>query len=157
MKKLVYISSDWYFDTDMTILHKLAEVYDLYWFVYSHKEKPRVKEDILRSYANLYKINCSILQSKNKHLSPFRIFEFCRLAQIIKKVNPDLIVKIEPDFYFNVALKMFLNNIPVVHCLHDVEVHSGTHNSRIRQWSIDLTVKANKNFIVYSNFQKRMI
>lgn len=155
-KKLVYITNEWIYDTDLTVLRNLTDEYELYWFEFTSFTNPRVKREVFEQYAESNNIHLELIDAKDKYLSPKRINTFIKLAKIINKIQPDIVVKVEQDAYWMIVSKLLIN-CPIVYCIHDAEVHSGTHNRWLRQLFTDSTICLNRNFIVFSKAQKNLL
>lgn len=154
MKKLVYISSEWMYDVDMGILNHMSEEYAVHWFFLNNEIAPRVKRSEVEQFANRYRIELYWKNNNIKQLSPLKFFYYCQIAKEIEQINPDVIIKEEQDFYWTLASRLFIRK-DTIYMIHDVLVHSGTHNGKIRQLFTDFTIKANQYFVTFSESQKR--
>ena len=155
-QKLVYISSEWMYDVDMGILNYMSEEYDIHWFFMNNEQSPRVKREVVTNYAQQYSIKLYWMNNSIKQLSPRKILYYKEMAKVINGINPDIIVKEEQDFYWSMVNKIFMKR-NAIYMIHDVLVHSGTHNGKIRQLFTDFTIKMNHYFITFSNSQKQVL
>lgn len=155
-QKLVYISSEWMYDVDMGILNYISEEYEVHWFFMNNEQSPRVKKEDVVSYAQQNDIKLYWKNNNIKQLSPRKILYYIEMAKEVNAINPDIIIKEEQDFYWALVNKFFIKR-KVVYMIHDVLVHSGTHNGRIRQLFTDLTIRMNRHFITFSDSQKQVL
>ena len=155
-QKIVYISSEWMYDVDMGILNYMSEEYDIHWFFMNNEQSPRVKREVVANYAQQYSIKLYWMNNCIKQLSPRKIFFYKQMAEVINRINPDIIIKEEQDFYWSIINKMFMKK-NAVYMIHDVLVHSGTHNGKIRQLFTDFTIKMNNYFITFSDSQMQVL
>lgn len=155
METLVYITSEWMYDVDMGILKNITDKYQVHWFYLSNPSSPRVKKSEVIRYAHDYGIKIYWFDNVIKQLSPRKLLFYYRLSKVIEKIKPDVIIKVEQDFYWSIINKLFMK-IESIYCVHDVLIHSGTHNRWIRQLYTNLTVHMNSNFITFSEAQKKI-
>lgn len=142
------------YDVDMGILNHMSEEYAIHWFFLNNEIAPRVKRTEVENYANRYGIKLYWKNNNIKQLSPLKFFYYCQIAKEIKEINPDILIKEEQDFYWTLASRLFIRK-DTVYMIHDIIIHSGTHNRKMRQLFTDLTIKTNQNFIIFSENQKR--
>lgn len=154
-QKLVYISSEWFFDTDKDILKYLSEVYDVFWLYITDGKFSRVDKSVICDYAKENKLSLYLLLNKRKQLSPTNLFFFYKIKKQISTIKPSIIIKVEQNIFWSLA-SLFMKT-KTVYIIHDALVHSGTHNGWVRQLFANLTIKMNSNFIVFSNSQYKIL
>lgn len=152
MKNLVYMSSEWMYDVDIPLLPSMAKEYRIHYFFFSNPQSPRVKKEEVVNFARSNNIKLHWKDHSLRQLSPLNILSYYALAKEIEALSPFLILRHEPSFYWTIVSKLFMKT-ETVYFIHDVKVHSGTHNGRIRQFFSDLTILLNKYFILFSNSQ----
>lgn len=144
------------YDVDMGILNYISEKYEVHWFFMNNEQSPRVKHEEVGNYAHQYNIKLYWMNNSIKQLSPRKFFYYKKMAEVINGIDPDIIVKEEQDFYWSLVNKLFMKK-NAIYMIHDVLVHSGTHNGKIRQLFTDFTIKMNHHFITFSNSQKQVL
>lgn len=140
------------FDPDKDIIGYLTPMYDIHWFYFANEKSLRVPKNTIEEYAKTYNVRLHWLSNHLRQLSPKRFLYMIRLALFIKKLKPYKIIKVEQDLYWSLASKLILR-VPKIYFIHDVLMHSGTHNRRIRQLFSYLTFRMNHNFLFFSNSQ----
>lgn len=146
------MSSEWMYDVDIPLLPNMAKEYQIHYFFFSNPESPRVKKEEVVEFARRSNIVLHWKDHSIRQLSPRNLISYFALAKEIEALSPFLILRQEPSFYWSVVSKLFMRT-KTVYFIHDVEVHSGTHNGKIRQLFSDLTICLNKHFILFSNSQ----
>ena len=154
-QKLVYISSEWFFDTDKDILKYLSEVYDVYWLYITDGKFSRVDKSVICDYAKENKLSLHLLLNKRKQLSPANLFFYYKVRNYISRIKPNCIIKVEQDIFWSLVNRTLKQQ--TIYMVHDAQVHSGTHNGWIRQIFTNWTIKMNNNFIVFSNSQYQLL
>lgn len=152
--RIVYVSSEWMYDVDMGILNHISGKYDVHWFFMNNECSPRVSRQEVEKFASKNSITLYWMNNQIKQLSPSKIIYYYKMAKAINRLSPDVIVKEEQDFYWSVINKFFMHK-DAIYMIHDVLVHSGTHNGWIRQLFTDFTIRMNKHFITFSDNQKQ--
>lgn len=154
-QKLVYISSEWFFDTDKDILKYLSEVYDVFWLYITDGKFARVDRSVILDYAKVNNLSLHLLLNKSKQLSPANLFFYYKVRKLVFHIKPDYIIKVEQDIFWSLVNLTLKNK--TIYMIHDVQIHSGTHNGWIRQLFTNWTIKMNSNFIVFSNSQYQIL
>lgn len=155
-QKLVYISSEWMYDVEMGILHHISEQYEIHWFFLNNELAPRVSRQEVEAFVQRHSIKLYWMNNNIKQLSPRKIFYCLKMAKVINAIHPDMIIHVEQDFYWSLVNKFFMKK-KAIYMIHDVLVHSGTHNGWVRQFFTDFTIRMNKHFITFSNSQKNIL
>lgn len=154
-QKLVYISSEWFFDTDKDILKYLSEDYEVHWLYIMDGKFSRVDKRVICDYARNNNLSLHLLLNKKKQLSPANLFFYYKVKKLISRINPQIILKVEQDLYWSL-ITLFMG-CKTIYMIHDALVHSGTHNGWIRQLFTNLTIKMNNDFIVFSQSQYQIL
>lgn len=154
--RFVYVSSEWMYDVDMGILNHISEKYDVHWFFMNNECSPRVSRQEVESFARQNSITLYWMNNQIKQLSPRKIIYYHKMAKVINSLSPDIIVKEEQDFYWSIVNKLFMHK-DAIYVIHDVLVHSGTHNGWLRQLFTDYTIRMNKHLITFSESQKKKL
>ena len=155
-QKLVYISSEWMYDVEMGILNHISEKYEIHWFFMNNELAPRVSRQEVEAFVQKYSIKLYWMNNNIKQLSPRKILYYHKMAKVINAIHPDKIIKVEQDFYWSLVNIFFMKQ-KAIYMIHDVLVHSGTHNGWVRQLFTDFTIRMNKHFITFSNSQKSIL
>lgn len=154
-QKLVYISSEWFFDTDKNILKYLSEDYEVFWLYITDGKFSRVDKSVICDYARDNNLSLHLLLNKRKQLSPANLFFYNKVKKLISRIEPKIIIKVEQNMYWSLV-SMFMK-IKTIYMIHDVLVHSGTHNGWIRQLLTNLSIKMSNDFIVFSHSQYQIL
>ncbi len=153
-KRIAYISSEWFIDTDLTILPYLASSYDLYWFHQTKLANPRFPLDKIKTIAKDNGINLIIFDSSPYKYQDLRnYFYYRKVVRLIKSINFDLAYRVSVDFFYELATWGLLPKDKIIYGVHDCIIHSGQRGRLMLQLASDFTIKLSKNFCVYSNTQ----
>lgn len=157
-KKIAYISSEWFADTDLTVLSQLAVEYNVNWFyLITDINKPRFDIDEIINYSKERGINLIVIDTRHrKRLDPKGIKTCIRIAKLILEIKVDIIYKVAEGYWWQIAYFLYLRHIPIVYGLHDCIVHSGAKHRWIFQKQVDLVVRTNNNFIFFSEQQRQI-
>lgn len=143
------------YDVEMGILNYISEKYEIHWFFMNNELAPRVSRQEVEAFAQKYSIKLYWMNNNIKQLSPRKIIYYHKMAKVINAIHPKIIIKVEQDFYWSLVNKFFMKK-KAIYMIHDVLVHSGTHNGWVRQLFTDFTIRMNKHFITFSNSQKNI-
>ncbi|MDX9747913.1 MAG: glycosyltransferase family 4 protein [Paludibacter sp.] len=126
MKKLVYISPEFFFDTDELVLSHLSRTYSVTWIALvpmaGQRRRERVEIENMAARAGV----TLLLKEMSWRRRSWRqlVFDY-RLLQEVKSLGADLLYVEElADFYFYLLQPCFLRNDHTVYALHDVVPHS---------------------------------
>ncbi len=144
------------YDVDMGILNYISEEYEIHWFFMNNEQSPRIRKEVVANYARQYGIKLYWMNNSIKQLSPRKILYYKKMAKEINGIKPDIIIKEEQDFYWALVNKLLMKK-RAIYMIHDVLVHSGTHNGKIRQLFTDFTISMNYRFITFSDSQKQVL
>ena len=153
-KRIVYMSSEWFIDTDLTVLSYLGLYYDLFWFYQTSISRPRFPIEKLKRYASEYNINLIIINSSPyKYQDPRNYFYFKKIAKLAILPHPDLVVKIGVNIFFHFAFSRLFDKYKTIYGIHDCIMHTGQRGRMLLQLASDYIIKKNISFIVYSKSQ----
>lgn len=152
-ESIVYVSNEWYVDTDITVLADLANKYTIHWLYSTNYSFPRFNIQELERYALNNGIVLHLYDFHSKRLSwnSFKLqFGF---IQAIREIQPKLVVRVSFHLYW-VFLSFLLKRYRIVYAFHDVLSHSnsgllGILNDICR----NIIVNTNRYFIMYSTTQ----
>jgi len=152
MKTIVYVSNEWFVDTDITVLAELSRVYTVHWLYYANFKSPRFDIGELKQYCKDNNIVLHLYECHSKQLS-WSLFRLqWQFIKEIRKIKPDLVIRISFHIYW-VLLSFLLRKYKTVYAFHDVISHSNTKGGFIDDWCRNRIVRKNRNFILYSSSQ----
>lgn len=154
-KNLIFISSEWMYDVDMPLLPVFAKKYNIHYFFYSNPSAPRVTKKEVVDFAGKCGLKLYWKNDTIKMLSPYNIVSYYKLSKEIKALSPEIIIRQEANIYWFIIDRLFLR-LKTIYFIHDVKVHSGTHNGFIRQLFSDITIKYSKYFVLFSKSQFKL-
>lgn len=152
MKKIVYVSNEWFVDTDITVLAELSRYYTIHWLYYTNYGSPRFDIDELKQYATKYGIILYLYDCHSRRLS-WNLFKLqWNFISKIRAIKPDLVLRVSFHYYW-VLLSFLLRKYKVVYAFHDVISHSNTKEGFLDDSCRNIIVKTNLYFILYSTSQ----
>ena len=153
-RSIAYVSSEWFADTDITVLSHLGDYYEIFWFYQTNVKKPRFSIDYIKEYALKNKLNLIIVQaSPYSYQDPRNFFYYKKIVELIESVSPDLLYKVSSNIFFYFALKNKMKRLPVVYGIHDCIVHSGQRGRFLLQTASDYIINHSSNFCLFSKSQ----
>ena len=128
MKKIVYISADYFFDVDFPILKGIKQNNNLLWLAIITKgERYNIEE--VTNYCTQYSIKNKIYKPKGRRRSPHYFIVACQIIKSILSFDPDCIYfEYMGDYYLYYLAKVFLPQKKIIIALHDVIPHSNFMN-----------------------------
>jgi glycosyltransferase involved in cell wall biosynthesis len=123
-KKLIYISPDSFFDTDITVLDILSDEYDITWYAIFFSGIKNSYENTLQLFAKKYDIKLKIFYSNGRR----RSLNHCKLVldilSDIKKLEFNFIFcSNTEDIYWNIFYPFILPRKKTIIGIHDVNYH----------------------------------
>ena len=157
MKKLVYITYEFFLYLDKIIVTELNKKYDLTWIIFSKfNGAQNYTYDEIVDFARESNIKTKIftLNARYRSIEQFRnAYKCIRLA---KKMNPDIYYfQSFTDPYSPLLSRLFLKRDKVVVAVHDVHEHSRS-NSFFKRITKAYYLSAYKNFHIYSENQREL-
>lgn len=149
-KTLAYVSSEWFADTDLTVLSNLIDDFNIYWYYTTNLRNPRYPISDIRNYAEKYGITLEIDDSIYKNEDPKNFIKANAQITKIKKANPDIIYKIGPNIFWNLIALFRIKRNKIVLGVHDCIMHKGRRGQHLLQLASDFCIKSLKHFIIYS-------
>lgn len=149
-KTLAYVSSEWFADTDLTVLSNLIEVFSIYWYYTTNLRNPRYSISYIRKFAQTYGINIEIEDAIYKYEDPRNFFKANEQISKIKKIKPDVIYKVSPNIFWNTIAFFRIPRNKIVLGIHDCIMHEGRRGQFLLQVASDSCVKMTKHFILFS-------
>jgi glycosyltransferase involved in cell wall biosynthesis len=149
-KTLAYVSSEWFADTDLTVLSNLIDDFNIYWYYTTNLRNPRYPISDIKKYANKYGIALEIDDVIYKYEDPRNFLRANLQISKIKKVNPDIIYKIGTNIFWNTIALFRIERSKIVLGVHDCITHQGRRGQFFLQLSIDYCIKSLKHFILFS-------
>ncbi len=157
--KLVYINSDCYVDTDLSVLKYLVREFEVIWYpVYYADRKIYVSADQMKAYAKEYGIELHLCPRQFRQRDP-RNLKF--YADIVKDINshyPDLVYScITEELWWTLASRKIKTKGKVLG-VHDAAKHSDSNRIKraIQSWIHSRTIRSYKYHCVFSRSQQQL-
>jgi len=155
MKKLAYITYDFFLDVDYPIVKELDKYYFLNWiiiFKISATQRFTIEEVV--KYAEKNKIAFEIITTTKRYRSLSYLLKCLNITIKLKKLKADIYYfQTFSDPYLPVFTKLFLKTKKIIVAIHDVLNHLND-NSLFRDLSKKFYTRAFNNFHIYSENQK---
>ena len=151
MMTLAYISSEWLFDTDMTVLPLLAKRYNLIFVYTTNFTNPRTDIETVRKMASENHFRLELINGKYKRPDPRNLLLNRKITSIIIRYNVDIVYKVSTSLYWLLAAAKLKK--PIVYGVHDVIAHPGSRWSNLYQKVADYTFSHNEFFALHSQYQ----
>ena len=156
MKKILYISPDFFFDVDFPVLEGLSKYFKIYWIAILTK-KSRYSIDRLQSFSVKNKINISIFKRTTSKASLKNINFHFKIVDHIKTLNYDILYfEYFRDFYFLIFLQFFLKHKYKIIGIHDVALHKRTDKFGLKKIFDKITFNRFQNFHFFSASQRNL-
>lgn len=146
MKKILWITGDYFIDVDFLIVPYIKSHYDY-----------DIKWVVLKSInSGIYidpTLPCDIVEIRHKSKDPRIAFEFSRIFKKMNKSNADLIYSnfVGMPYYFPI-LRCYFKGVPIVHAAHNVIPYKGWPNKRMTSCYIKYIFRINNYFHLFSKF-----
>ncbi|MGJ1537742.1 glycosyltransferase family 4 protein [Sphingobacterium multivorum] len=154
MKKIIYVSSEAFFDVDFPILKELNNQFDLIWIPIIRTDDGWYSEEEIEYFCRNNNIkNITILQTV-KYKNPKIILLYLRLLNTIRSLHADVIY----FEYFGVPIlhlltPLYLNVKNIVFAIHDVEQHYKMEYGKLKTLYFEYIIKRFRHFQVFSESQ----
>lgn len=149
-KTLAYVSSEWFADTDLTVLSNLIDDFNIYWYYTTNLHNPRYPLSDIRKYAEIYGITLEVDDAKYRYEDLRNFFKANNQISKIKKIKPDVIYRVSPCIFWNTIAFFRLPRNKVVLGIHDCIMHEGRRGQLLLQLDSDSCIKMIKHFILFS-------
>jgi glycosyltransferase involved in cell wall biosynthesis len=123
MKKIVWITGDYFIDVDLPIVPLLNKLYDIQWFVIkSLNTKIQVQDN-----KYLKQTICCKFRGKDPRI----IIDYLKIINEIKLVSPDVVYIDYVGYpYFYPLVLLFLDRTKIIHAAHNVIPYDGWPNKK---------------------------
>jgi glycosyltransferase involved in cell wall biosynthesis len=154
MKKIVWITSDFFIDVDIHVLTFLKEKYEIVWLIpFSKKRTTTYNLDDINNFCLENKIEYQVYDLKYRYRNLKIIGIYYQIIKEIKKQNPDIIyLNFAGLVYFIPLLHLLIKNVTKIIAIHDVISHVGANSLFMKIHRIFIFKYIN-NFHVYSKTQ----
>lgn len=152
MNTITYVTTEWFIDTDITVIGELAKEYRIYWLYVYNPDHPRYNIKKLSDFANDAGIILCLYEHKGKYLSLSSLVLQYRLIRDIRKLAPDVVFRISTHLFWYL-MSYELRKFKVVYGIHDAVPHSDLKGMVLIKWVLNHTILSNKYFILYSQYQ----
>ncbi|MFZ4456090.1 MAG: glycosyltransferase family 4 protein [Bacteroidales bacterium] len=156
MKKIAWVTSDCYLDTDLPIIKCLENdnKYLIHWYVILPKgAKINNWDSIIKNSITNSIIHIHIHKLRYRLSSIFTFFQLLNILLRAKSHNIDLLyIDAEIDPYFSILAKLIFGGKKIIFAIHDVIPHLGF--SKKYQYVIDTRVNLFENFHIFSKTQQ---
>lgn len=154
-KKIAYVSTEWFVDTDITVVHELAKVFDVKWVYCTNVKNPRFPINKINDYVQRNNIALRVVDGKGlKYLDSRQICVAWQIVRAIREFKPDLIYQVGCPNIYRIPLEMlFLRRGKVLRGIHDVQTHSGVRGAALYKLTYMWMFWWTKKFVVFSKTQ----
>ena len=125
MKKICWLTPDYFIDCDIKIISELSVSFDIYWIVIlppNSRFKPHDFDD-LNNTPNVT-VNCFC--SKRRERNPFKIFDYINICESFKKEKPDVVyLNMSPSSPWQLPFLYYLKKNRTIVTAHQGRVHRG--------------------------------
>ena len=146
MKRILWITGDYFIDVDFKIVPYIKEHYDfdIRWVVLRSKGSGIFIEPSLP---------CDIVDIRYTAKDPRIAVEFARVMSRNRQFGADLVYSnyVGMPYYFTV-LRHYFKQLPIVHAAHNVIPYKGWPNKRMTTWYLHYIFRKNKYFHLFSKF-----
>lgn len=157
MKKLVWITSDCFIDSDLCpkILDIISKEFDIIWYVVFPKNNQRYKPEDFKEVMSM-NIDVRFIKNNYRQHDLRSILFYHNLYRKIKDEKPDVIyINYEKTIFFNTLLYRLEKDITIL-TAHQGSVHSGFRHRWIWKVLFYLTFKNIKNVAMFTESQKAL-
>ena len=157
MRKVVYITYEFFLYLDKIIVKELNQKYELTWIIFSkfNGAQNYTYEEIV-AFAEENNINVKIFTLNARYRSLGQLKNARKCIRLAKKLHPDVIYfQSFTDPYSPLLSRIFLNRNKVIVAVHDVHEHSKS-NSFFKRLTKAYYLSAFKNFHIYSDNQREL-
>lgn len=125
-KPILVYYSDWFIDSDLTVVKHLTRAFTVHWFVIQ-PYNAFFTSDYIRKYCEGTGVNLHIYEIKNRRRSLKWFKLYYSTLRKVRKLNPAIIYTACSAPYFLLAFYLTCRNIKVVKAVHDAEEHSNVN------------------------------
>jgi len=126
MKKISWITPDYFVDCDINIIPALLKDYQVEWFVLLPQHKSRFQESEFSHLLNLPNLTLHLIRVKHRVRDPRTFMLYFNLFRQVKNSRPDIIyVNHTATPYFALLALLFFNRNKTIYTAHQGAVHSG--------------------------------
>ncbi|MBN1601396.1 MAG: glycosyltransferase [Chitinispirillaceae bacterium] len=158
-KTIIWITSDNFLDTNIQIVPKIAEIFNVRWFVIF--TKTRNKKYSQRDIENICSGKCIDLRFYNlthrqRSLNSFG--KFIKLINEVRSLDCDIVYGnvSQSHFYYHIVAALILNKSKYICAIHDVVMHSNIVNGFCVSIVNKMIFKLFANFQLFSRSQKEL-
>ena len=155
-KRLLYISSEFFIDVDISLLKELENYFFVDWFLLLQKKSFYYDVNIIQNYSKNYNININILVNQNRYRSIKTFWFYCKVFWKAHKIKADIIYIETLGYPYLPLVSYFL--IPlnkVVFGIHDYIFLLGEKNRNVKMFFSKVVFNIYKNFHFFSESQEK--
>jgi glycosyltransferase involved in cell wall biosynthesis len=153
LRKLTYISPDFFFDVDFPVLKNLSNHYTVIWYAILPLDSSRFLVKDLEKFCLENEITL-MLQFRRYRRSDIRSILFAKKILFEIKNNSDIIyIEDLSDIYMSILSALFLKKEKVVIAFHDVVQHIGISSSFVISLAQKILIYKFDNFHLFSKTQ----
>ena len=160
VKKIAYVSSEFYIHGDKSIIKTLSKVYNVYWIIVFEKVSNLSKyypEHIYQYVKEINLKNVLVIERKCRARNIRNMWnDYNLIIKTIKRFNPHYyLIQGYHDPYWLVLVRLFLGNNKVIYGIHNAIPHSniGTIFHRISDL---ISFRIFRNYLFYSKTQEEL-
>lgn len=155
MKKIAWITPDYFIDVDLPIIDRLNSNFNINWLIIIHNSASIDYEKfILKNITSKNKINITFHYLKYRSSSPKTIIALHKIIKEAKSYKPDLYYLSYSGMPYGICLYKLL--LPIKKCViacHNVTTPKGATSEKIASFYTDWWLSSFKNIQVFSKGQ----
>lgn len=157
MRKLTYVSADFFFDVDFPVLKNISKYYSITWYAIVPNQNSRYSVEYLKLFCRENNIS---LKVKTRVYRRRHIKSFLFINKIISEINKGKgdIIYIEDtyDIYMSILCFIRLKKNNVIIALHDIIQHKGISSKFIISFAQKILIAKFYNFHLFSESQSKV-
>lgn len=153
-KNICWITGDYFLDTDVFVVPKLLDVFNIKWFIIKNKKSVYSHDALLNKVMSSIISNISVIELRYRLRDVRVIIQFVKLLKQVIKENPDIIYIAYSGLpYFMPLVKLMINSKIVIFASHNVTTPKGAVNMVFASKYQKYILKSFCNFHVFSKNQ----
>lgn len=153
-KKIVWVTADYFVDSDLFVIGEVAKKYDMHWIIVSPMRKPRFKQKDFIDFRKMYpNVDIEFFRTRGRFrgLDPRCIWDNYRLASRMRNLKADF-------YYLNVSLVSLwslslwnrVKHLNIIVTAHQGAIHDGFQFKRISKLMHRLVYSTAKTVNMFS-------
>ena len=124
MKRICWVSSEWFADVDIPIIPYLLDQYIIHWIIVFYPNG-RYSEAYFEKFRCLSNLTIEYIRIKQNTRTPKTFFDYCYLSSRIRKVGADInYLDIVPNSPYIILPYLFISSKNTIFAAHDGSIKS---------------------------------